>query len=634
MDELTADGPCPTDNFAPTEGSWPPTWTKQMVFDAIYVTFDLFTEPTEEEIIERLKAIECDSTDYPCKALRRVFDIQQPEVFSADLVAKFRHAFPECEKTDRELVKALALDVKTKRNIIFQAKLEDSTRTKDDYIKRTSKIPEDLNRRVVRYPRIIIVDEKKAPGQDRPIGRYNRWVNKAGCLETPKDKQNNTVIGPMSPSRQDTPMEEPLSMPQQNDTVIDRISLPRQDPPTEELRFTARQNDTVIDRVSLPRHDTPTEEPLSTPQQNDTVIDRISLPRQDTPTEELSITARKNDTVDTLIGSPATKKRTGLANPYWRLPELEYPKGTWQPTDGHGNPDNKTFLLFDPRGPLEVLTARVYSAGEEHLMVFPVYVDLSDRALGHIVRSMIPFRKKSEYWPHDFRKDCKISSNRVPKGAGYFFIDGRVGALENITLVGADFNGPVPKTWNIIHGSAKPSNPIYDQVPNQLAIENCYINQPIVALATSSRRPRSPSPPGSASSGRYRKSAKTDGDLGLVNRARRLLTVIARRTEEKVSNNKDWKEAWDTFSFLSGVQEQPDKSVTPFQQLGVTNKSSSPSILKYTATGQLFQHDNAKTGGDPVVDDDVGGSDSDSIKSHMYANSVASRDGNDDKDSS
>ena len=115
-------------------------------------------------------------------------------------------------------------------------------------------------------------------------------------------------------------------------------------------------------------------------------------------------------------------------------------------------------------------------------MTFPVYVNLSDRATGHVVMSMISYRMRVKYWPNNFRKDAHLARNYVSRGAGFFFVDGRVGAVDTIKLLGADFHGKIPKHYNLPVGSAQSNDQLQDLPPDDLAVADCFLPVPASSI--------------------------------------------------------------------------------------------------------------------------------------------------------
>ena len=165
-----------------------------------------------------------------------------------------------------------------------------------------------------------------------------------------------------------------------------------------------------------------------------------------------------------------------VTNPLWMSSSVQYPARTWQPTDGHGNPKDQDIPLFDPRGLLPTLKPWFYSTENREMMAFPVYVDLSGKIFGHVMLSQVSYHSRVKYWPHNFSVQSKIALNYKSKGAGYLFVDGRVRAMENLKLLGADFEGPVTKTWNLVNGTAILVAHIQDRAPPELKITDRYLD--------------------------------------------------------------------------------------------------------------------------------------------------------------
>ncbi|KAI9854766.1 MAG: hypothetical protein M1824_006578 [Vezdaea acicularis] len=500
-------------DFKPVQRAWPPAWKDRHIEGAIYATFGLFSSPSDREMARKLFAIENDPNDWPCRAIRRGWNIKKQPEFDDNIVELFKETFPTCDKTDGQIGRALKQDILIKNKILVQALKEDGIETKLQY-----RLSWEHEATLVRYP-IFNEAEEGTGAYDDPLATVPEFGNWADALNVTKVKHQREMMSAMalgSPSPSETPNSIGRSEEEYNNTVSDKIACadanvaiqsvepilsPVQStmaPPGQIRRSTTHQPvSSAIRSMSITSSKSSSSsssgseminavvtEAREETREPDTYVkpDRLSVPRTrplaaTSPSPAPTATPSKPiEHVSTALTQVSTTGRTARAgtNPLW-TPGAQFPAGTWQPTDGHGDKNGTNWLLYDPRGPLPILDSRGYSADNRRLMTFPVYVNLSDRATGHVIMSMVSYRMKLKYWPNNFRKDARLARNYVSRGAGFFFVDGRVGAVDTIKLLGADFHGKIPKHYNLPIGSAQSNDQLQDLPSDDLAVADCFL---------------------------------------------------------------------------------------------------------------------------------------------------------------
>ena len=507
-------------DFKPVRRAWPPAWRDRHIEGAIYATFGLFSSPSDREMAKRLFAIENDPNDWPCRAIRRGWNIKKQPEFDDNIVELFKETFPTCDKTDGQIGRALKQDILIKNKILVQALKEDGIETKLQY-----RLSWEHEATLVRYP-IFDEAEEGTGAYDDPLATVPKFGNWADALNVTKAKHQRERMSAMaigSPSPSETPNSIGRPEGEYNDTVSDKITRadanvaiqsiePILSPvqsamaPPRQVRQSATHQSmaSVIRPVSI----TSSKSSSSSSSGSETINAVITNAREDARepdtfvspdtlsvlrTRPLAATSRSPtptttpskpiEQVSTALTQVSTTGRTARAgtNPLW-TPGAQFPAGTWQPTDGHGDENGTNWLLYNPRGSLPILDSRGYSLDDRRLMTFPVYVNLSDRATGHVVVSMVSYRMRLKYWPNNFRKDAQLARNYVSRGAGYFFVDGRVGVVDTIKLLGADFHGKIPKHYNLPIGSAQSNDQLQDLPPDDLAVADCFLPGPASSI--------------------------------------------------------------------------------------------------------------------------------------------------------
>ncbi|KAI9865615.1 MAG: hypothetical protein M1824_002356 [Vezdaea acicularis] len=462
---------------------------------------------------ERLAFIENHPSEFPCRAIRRCWNVKtQPELHD-NIVEDFRTAYPDCDKTDREIERALLLDIRTKNKILIQAAKEDGTVTKGIYRMENSHMRGST---IIRYPRFK--DAAQPTGRhDDPLAsipEYTDYGDKLKVVEARRKHQVMTArtVGTPTP---DYTIDNTGQVIQDNrEPTAARTSSPSGFLPIEQSSSLSTGRPIAV--PPAPSSSIGSEvmaeiiaETRRAPMAPSVYPDALQSPRSVTAPESSSRAyarapasaydpAQSSDPTQssdsaqawtsTALAAPAPSIDTIplSSSPFWTRPNVQYPARTWQPSNGHGDPSSSDWLLFDPRDPLPKLDTRGYSAGDGRMMAFPVYVKLSDRAFGHVIVSTVSYRSKTKYWPFNFKKDACIVKDYVSKGAGYFFVDGRVGIVDTVKLLGDNYRGPIPNGWNLANGSARSTAHIHDLAPSNLGILDCYI--PHTAMEALSRQ--------------------------------------------------------------------------------------------------------------------------------------------------
>ena len=388
----------------------------------------------------------------------------QPK-FHDNIIEDFRMAYPDCDKTDRKIERALLLDMRTKNKIFIQAAKEDGTVTKGIYCMENSHLRGST---IICYPRFK--DAAQLTGRhDDPLAsipeytdyddklkvvkaRRKHQVMTARTVGTPTsdytinstdqvERDNRDPTGASTLSHSDfLPIDQssslstghPISVPLAPSSSIGSEIMNEVIAETRRALMTPRVYPDAL----------PSSQSVNPPESASRAYTRASVPMSD-PAQSSDLAQVSTSTA---LTAPAPSIQTVLLSlsPFWTKSNVQYPAKTWQPSNRHGDLSSSNWLLFDPRDLLPKLDTRDYSAGDSRMMAFPVYVKLSDRAFGHVIVSTVSYRSKTKYWPLNFKKDACIVKNYESKGAGYFFVDGRVGIIDTIKLLGDGCRGSIP----------------------------------------------------------------------------------------------------------------------------------------------------------------------------------------------